>query len=467
MRHDHYQTPRRRSPLPLVLGILAAIVLVVGGVLLERTLLGRHETPAEATSAAAQGAAGEDAGTNAVLAGDAAPSSTEPLVTPDAATTSEGEASEVPRSTTPATIEAMMVGDVLMHDEVVQSGMRDDGTYDYGFVYDHITDHLGATDLRLLNQETVMGEPERGYNLYMGAAGPIMNTPTALADTEAAYGFNVILKATNHVLDLGYSGLGHELDYWKAAHPEIAVVGVNNPNAPEDDESQNYVDNVYVFEKDGLKVGILNYTWATNENFDWDLDHRYVSYMSEDKIRADVEKARAAGAEMLIACPHWGIEYDTTPSEEENHYAKIFCDLGVDVIFGCHPHILQPVEILRNAEGHRTVCFYSMSDFVAAGQMQTRALIGGVARCTLSRDDAGGYAVTAASLYPTVICYTYGPNMTAWPITQWTPDLAAQSYRSDLTPDFAYSFCSAVLGDGFDPSTGVFTLDMSQEGRLV
>ena len=209
----------------------------------------------------------------------------------------------------------------------------------------------------------------------------------------------------------------------------------------------NYVSNVYIFEKDGFKVGILNYTWATNENNDWDTDQKYISYMSEEKIRSDVEKARAAGAEMLIACPHWGIEYDTAPSEEEQTYSKLFCDLDVDLILGAHPHILQPVEVLTNSKGHKTVCFYSVGNFVAASIMQDYSLIGGIARATLQRSEDGTYSVSAASLIPTVICHTYGPNMTAFPISSWTNDMAAQSNRPTLTPDYAYSFCSDVLGE--------------------
>lgn len=359
-----------------------------------------------------------------------------------------------------ATVEVMMVGDVLMHDELVESGYTSDGSFDFGFIFQNIEDYIDAADVRILNQETVMGDPSLGYSLYMGDSGPIMNTPTALADTEADLGFNVILKATNHTLDHGYDGLAHELEYWKEYHPGTPVLGVSNPYAEEDDDSQNYVDNVYVGDFNGIKVAVLNYTYATNENVDWDTDEAYISYLSKDKIRSDVKKARAAGAEMIIACPHWGIEYNTEPSEEETTYAKLFCDLGVDVILGSHPHVLQPIELMENDEGHKTVCFYSLSDFVAASGMQTNALIGGVARVTLQRDKKGNCSVVAASLVPTVICNTIGPNMSAFPITEWTEELAEESAQPSLTPDYAYSFVSDLYGNQFDESTGVVTLDL-------
>ncbi|MBR3326530.1 MAG: CapA family protein [Atopobiaceae bacterium] len=455
----------KHSPLSAVLGIVLAASIVVAGVVAVRILTATP--PQKATTARWANATVEDVDASHLVYANSTNASDERNGTAENNQTNATSANKTDKKkheVSPATIDAMMIGDVLMHDELVDSGYQQDGGYWFGFLFDHIRSYIDEADLRMLNQETVMGEPERGYHLTVGEVGPVMNTPTALADTEVDYGFNLILKSTNHVLDLGHSGLAHELDYWKDAHPNMPVVGVSNPHAESRDDSQNYVDNVYIYEHDGLKVGILNYTYDTNNHYDWDLDAQYVSYLSEDKIRDDVQKARDAGAEMLIACPHWGIQYDTTPSHEEYTYAKLFCDLGVDVIFGCHPHILQPVVMLRNAEGHKTVCFYSMGNFVAAGGMETDTLVGGVARVTLQRDKNGTCSVSAASLVPTVCCYTVGPNMSAWPITEWTYDLAAQSVRSNLTPDHAYAFCSEVLGDGFDPNTGVFTLNMDDEG---
>ena len=467
----HTARRHRQSRMPLVVGCVVALVVIVGGFFAIRAILPPHQdstsSQPQATDASSQQTQTAQAADNGSSANSSSNGNSNKESASSSSEAQQKSSVEVPKRTgEPASINVMMIGDVLMHDEIIDSGAQSDGSYNFDFVFDNIKEYIDAADWRILNQETVMGNPSIGYHLTMGAAGPKMNTPTALADTESRFGFNTILKATNHTLDLGYDGLGHELDYWKATYPNIPVVGVSNPNAP-DDKSQDYVNNVYIFEKDGFKVGILNYTWATNENIDATTDPTYVSYMSEDKIREDVEKARAAGAEMLVACPHWGIEYDTQPSEEELTYSKLFCDLGVDLILGAHPHILQPVEVLQNAEGHKTVCFYSMGNYVAASLMDANSLIGGIARATLNRAEDGTYSVSAASLVPVVICHTYGPNMTAFPITKWTNDLAAQSTRPQLTPDFANSFCADVLGQGYDASSGTFTLDVNGKARTV
>ncbi len=452
--------PRSNNGFFAVLIVVTLIGLVGAGYIVSQALFrnqgGSTLSSSAATSTSASAATDIASATDTAAPAQETPS--ESATQPDPAPTPTVE---------PATINLVMLGDVLMHDELVSSGLQANGSYNFDFLFEHTAPYFGDATLRILNQETVMGDPARGYLLTLGDVGPIMNTPTALADSEVRYGFNTILKATNHTLDLGYGGLAHELNYWTATYPYVQVVGVRNPDTLGTDDPKNYVDNVYVYEKDGFKVAILNYTWATNENVDWDTDTQVISYLSEDKVRSDVEKARAAGAEMIIACPHWGIEYDTTPSDEEMYYSTLFCELGVDLILGAHPHILQRVEILQNAEGHKTVCYYSLGNYVAASLMSESSLIGGVARVSLQREADGSCHVSSADLVPTVICHTYGPNMTAFPLSSYTEGLAANSNRPALTPAYAYDFCSYVLGDGFDSTTGIYTLDLDGEARLV
>ena len=401
-----------------------------------------------------------------------ASSSTQPQLTPEeeaakkaAEEAAAAAAAEAAKPKEPIVVEAMMIGDILMHDPLVQSGAQEDGSYNYDFLYTHIKPYIDAADIRMLNQETVMASPENGFSMTNGGMGPIMNSPTALADSEMRFGFNMILNAHNHIFDQGYEGLAHEMDYWKQNYPTVPILGVNNPHAAEGDNSQNLVDQVYVFQKDDFKIGIMNHTYDTNEHPDVDKDSKYCSYMTEEKVRSDVQKLRDFGVDLIVACPHWGEQYTTVTSEEENTFSKLYTELGVDLIFGCHPHILQRCEMLRNAEGHRTLCFYSAGNYVAS-LMSPECLIGGIARATFVKEADGTAHVTAASFVPTVICNTYGPNMTAFPILEYTEDIAAQN-SSGMTFEGAQAFCSEVFGPNYDQATGVYTQDMNDPGRLV
>ena len=455
--------PRKHPILFILIGVIVVAGLVVGEYYARPYLSSFYQqlqNNSQATNAQ-QGTSATDA--TATSATDSTATQTDEQATTDGET-AEAETPE-PVPAQPVKIEAMMIGDILMHDALVQSGAQDDGSYNYDFLYEHIRPYIDAADVRILNQETVMGYPENGFSMTNGAMGPIMNSPTALADSEARFGFNLILNAHNHVYDQGYEGLAHEMDYWKANYPTIPIIGVNNPNHAPGDESQNYVDNVYVYEKDGFKIAFLNHTYDTNEHPNYETDGKFCSYMTEEKVRADVQKARDLGVDLIVACPHWGVQYTTEPSDEEWTFSKLYTELGVDLIFGCHPHILQHVEMLRNATGHKTVCYYSLGNYVAS-LMSPECLIGGVARATFVKEPDGTARVEAASLVPTVICNTYGPNMTAFPILDYTWDIASIN-SSGMTPDGAQAFCSEVFGAGYDQTTGVYTLNMADEGRLV
>ena len=75
----------------------------------------------------------------------------------------------------------------------------------------------------------------------------------------------------------------------------------------------------------------------------------------------------SAGAEATMLYIHWGIEYMTTPTEQQQEIAQALCDLGIDVIVGGHPHMVQPVELLESTVDpeHKTVCLYSMGNAVS------------------------------------------------------------------------------------------------------
>lgn len=465
----------RRHPIIFILIILVVVAgLVVGEYYARPYLAGYYEQlKGNTQTSVSQTPTGADT-TDASATADAqaegtATDATQTATSDDAAVTTEDGKEVTPTveepPAQPVTIETMMIGDILMHDALVQSGVQEDGSYNYDFLYEHIRPYIDAAEIRILNQETVMGLPENGFSMTNGGMGPIMNSPTALADSEMRFGFNMILNAHNHVFDQGYEGLAHEMDYWYEHYPEVPILGCNNPHRADGDQTQNLVDNVYIYEKEGFKIAFLNHTYDTNEHPNYETDAKYCSYMTEEKVRADVQKARDLGADLIVACPHWGVQYTTEPSDEEWTFSKLYTELGVDLIFGCHPHILQHCEMLRNAEGHKTVCFYSMGNYVAS-LMSPECLIGGIARATFVKEADGTAHVTAASLVPTVICNTYGPNMTAFPILDYTWDIASMN-SSGMTPDGAQAFCSEVFGANYDPATGVYTQDMNDEGRLV
>ncbi len=344
------------------------------------------------------------------------------------------------------TIDLVMVGDVLQHTGVYRSGKQADGSYNFDHIFSHIVPALEGVDVKVLNQETPLGGAELGYTGY-----PSFNGPQEMGDAEVTAGFNVILKATNHAMDRSYAGIHNELEFWHEKHPDVAVLGARDVQSPD----PGSLDDVYVYKKDGFKVALLNYTYGLNGIPD---PQGAVSLLDEGRIHANVMSARLRGADIVVAFPHWGTEYVTTPTDEQRSWADIFHSAGVDVIIGGHPHVIGPVEVLGDEGGKQTLCFWSVGNFICT-QNDRSSLIGGMAKLRLVKDSSGHASVQSYHFLPLVI--DRGRDMTTYLLRDWTDALASQSPTPSLTPVWAQGFCSSVLGDAYDTETCELAGEMS------
>lgn len=342
----------------------------------------------------------------------------------------------------PADVTVLMVGDVLVHPSVWKSGERADGTRSYDHLFEHVLEDVAAADIAMLDQETILGGDELGLSGY-----PVFNSPQEFADAEAAAGFDVILHANNHVLDKGMAGIEAELGYWRANHPDVTVTGMA--------DSQDAAAVVPVLARAGHKVAILNY--AANTNGIPLPEPWAVRMLDEAQIAADVEAARAAGAEAIVACPHWGTEYAPAPDSEQLRWAAVLVDAGVDAIIGNHPHVMQPFEVIGSSDGRSVPVFWSTGNFVS-GQDRKDSMVGGMARLTLSFS-ADGCSVSSCGLTPLVTNKAGQTGLTTYKLADYTEELAAgngiRGFEgcSDFSRQWCVDFCSERLGEAFDPAS--------------
>lgn len=364
-------------------------------------------------------------------------------------------AEPAPAQPSPVEIDLTMVGDVLMHKGVYQSGLQADGSYNFDHVWAHVRGSFQGQDLVVANQETPMGGADLGYSGY-----PSFNGPQEMGDAEAAAGVNVVLKATNHAMDRGYQGIAGELAFWRTSHPEVAVIGERDVLAAD----PGTLDDPYLFEKDGFKVALVNYTFGTNGIPD---PQGAVSHLDADRIAANVQRAREEGADLVVAFPHWGTEYVASPTDGQRSWADVFLQAGVDVVIGGHPHVLEPVEVLTREDGHSMVCYWSVGNFVCT-QAEDPDLVGGMAQLRLVKD-ASGARVAQYALVPLVVHKGSGADMTTYLLRDYTADLAASNRgNTSLTPDKAQGICQEVLGDAYDPAACELrvTLDEAALGEV-
>ena len=175
-------------------------------------------------------------------------------------------------------ITLIMVGDILLHTPVAESGKTKDGEYDFSAIFAPLKEEIQSADIAIVNQEVIIGGAELGVSGY-----PAFNAPYELGDALVEAGFDVVCQGTNHALDKGKKGILNCISYWREEHPEIAVLGIH--------DSEEAASSVYIREEDGFRIAILNYTYGTNgvplpEGMPY-----AVELLDKEKVAADLKEA--------------------------------------------------------------------------------------------------------------------------------------------------------------------------------
>lgn len=338
-------------------------------------------------------------------------------------------------------IDILMVGDILLHDNVQESGKLSDGTYNYDHLFANVAEDINAADIAIANQEVILGGTEIGLYGY-----PNFNGPYEVGDALAKAGFNVILHATNHTLDRGKTALVNCMNFWKTNHEDVAILGVF--------ESQEAYDNdIYIYEQDGVKIAILNYTYGTN-GMPTPSDMPFaVAMMEEDKVLSDLQKANEQ-ADFVVVCPHWGTEYKHVQSQEQEYWAQLFLDNGVDLVIGTHPHYIQPVEMLTNENGQQMLVYYSLGNFINStsdsGRGTADRMIGGMAKVTVGKKETGEVYIKDYGVEPLVTQLLYGAQeITTYKLSDYTEELALRNKILEKDSVFSLQYCQELCREVF------------------
>lgn len=238
----------------------------------------------------------------------------------------------------------VMGGDALIHSNVYKDAMNSDGSFDFYKQQKYVADYIKSFDLRYYNQETIIGGDDRGYSGY-----PRFNTPSAFADTMRDIGFNMVSLANNHSMDQGVQGVLNSVNYWK--NTDVMW----NGQADSEETRTNYI----IKEKNNITYAMLSYTEHTN-GLPLPSDKPYlVNVWDDEKVKADVTYLRDK-VDVLIVAMHWGEEYTHVPTQSQRTKAQFLADLGVDIVIGAHPHVVQPIEKINN-----TIIYYSLGNYLS------------------------------------------------------------------------------------------------------
>ena len=242
----------------------------------------------------------------------------------------------------------VMVGDALIHMPINYSHKTSNG-YDFTNILKYIKPIVSEYDLKYYNQETILGGTSLGLSGY-----PQFNSPQQVGDAFVDAGFNLVSLATNHSMDNYYKTNGKTIknstDYWKKQEGVIAAGSYNS----EEDRDKEVIGEV-----NGLKYAFLSYTEQTNGISVPSGKSYLVNVYSKDKVKKDVEKYRDK-VDAIIVAMHWGEEYTHNPNSSQKEKAQYLASLGVNLIIGCHPHVMQPITYIGD-----TLVVYSLGNFVS------------------------------------------------------------------------------------------------------
>lgn len=338
-------------------------------------------------------------------------------------------------------VSLVMVGDVLMHTKVYESGLMEDGSYNYDHMFAQVKDDIEAADIALVNQEVILGGRELGLSGY-----PAFNAAYEVGDSLVDAGFDVILHATNHALDKGKTGLLNCIHFWEEQYPDIAVLGIH--------ESEEESQEIYIQEVNGIKLAILNYTYGTN-GISLPKDMPYaVEIWNEEQIAADVTLAKEM-ADFVIVCPHWGTEYVLEETAAQREKAQFLADLGVDLVIGTHPHVVEPVKWVTGAGGNDTLVYYSIGNFINAtsgtGKGKAARMIGAMAEVTITKDEETQEVfISEYGVEPLVTHNVSGSGqITTYKLADYTEELAAQNEMIYQDASFSITYCEDICREVF------------------
>ena len=267
---------------------------------------------------------------------------------------SSNNVQENQKEETDTTFTLTAIGDVMCHNtQYMDAYDSDTGTYDFSYVFDNISSYTKAADICIGNLETSFAGEDRGYSNY-----PTFNSPDSLADSLKSIGVDILSTAGNHALDMGFSGLSRTIDVLDKA--DISHLGTYKTQEDQDKVLIKYVK--------GVKIAFIDYTYGTN-GISVPSDKKFcINLIDKDLIKKHIETAKNQNADMIVACMHWGTEYQTKQNSEQEELADFLFQNGVNVIIGNHPHVIQPMEkrtvTLEDGSTRDGFVVYALGNFI-------------------------------------------------------------------------------------------------------
>lgn len=333
------------------------------------------------------------------------------------------------------------VGDNLIHDVIYQQARQRAGGegYDFAPAYEKIAPLVAQGDFAFINQETLLAGDELPPSSY-----PAFCSPTEVGREMLRLGFNLFSTANNHSLDWRVPGIQAAGRFWEQQE-DIAMAGCYC--------TQEEREGIAYLTRNGMTVALIAATELTN-GIPRPEGEVGVLLLNEDRelILQKLETA-AQNADFVILSLHWGIEGSGYYTDGQRELAQLLSEAGADLILGHHPHVLQGGEYLETSRG-RSYVAYSLGNFISA-QRGAENMLAGFLQVELEKAPHGERAeIRGVDFIPTVTHYGPGyQEVSVWPLSQYTPELAAAHGVRQYAPAFGWDYLTEQLA-GLDFQAG-------------
>lgn len=256
---------------------------------------------------------------------------------------------------------------------------------DYGYPFRNVADYFAEDDLTLVNLEGPLCDGGASAQKSFVFRGPPAYTAILTQGSVEA-----VSLANNHTLDYGAAGYESTCQALQDAGLSYAESGKST----------------LLTTDSGFTVGLYGSVFGSP---------------SIEQMSKDIAQLRKDGAQLVIVCAHWGVEYTYRPNGQQQELGRAAIDAGADIVYGTHPHVLQPIE--EYGDG---VIFYSLGNFSFGGNTAPRDFDTVLIQQEILRSPDGTVALGERTLIPA--CISSDPSLNNYQPTPYAPD-SEQSRR--------------------------------------
>lgn len=270
---------------------------------------------------------------------------------------SEDEEDEAKEDTGNSSAILMFTGD-LMCLGGQQNAVNKKGSFDFTNSFSYVAPLFEGADLLVGNLETLIS-PSNSYTYQEKTKNnnPNCNAMESYLEALVYAGFDALVTANNHSLDGHIIGIKETIEHLQEYQFLHTGTFLN-------EKEEQYI----LYEVNDISIAILSYTELINARSTLAKKQveSHISCYSESKVIKDVQAAKEAGADYIVAYNHWGQENTHQVSKLQKQHALEMANAGVDLILGSHPHCLQEAVYITAKDGRQVLCVYSMGNFVSS-----------------------------------------------------------------------------------------------------